>query len=169
MAIWKHTFKDTAMSVACSAASNDTGKGRRSVMLACTVIYSWIFAMRAPQFGWNSTGLHVKLLSCTHLRKLLSQTHLRKLLLLFPFFFLFFLSFLQPVNSRGKIKGDGWKFLDRFKSYSGSQISLQSVNEVHIYRTQPKSATKVSFSLQFCLWLFRAGARCPLTFDLVSL
>ena len=42
----------------------------------------------------------------------------------------------------GKIQGDGRKFLDRFKSYSGSQISSQSLNEVHIYQLQPKPATK---------------------------
>ena len=42
----------------------------------------------------------------------------------------------------GKIQGDGQKFLDHFESYSGSQISSQSLNEVHIYRLQPKSATK---------------------------
>ena len=41
-----------------------------------------------------------------------------------------------------KIQGDGRKFLDRFKSYFGSQISSQSLNDVHIYRLQPKSATK---------------------------
>ena len=41
----------------------------------------------------------------------------------------------------GKIQGDGRKFLDRFKSYFGSQISSQSLNEAHIYRLQPKSAT----------------------------
>ena len=29
----------------------------------------------------------------------------------------------------GKIPGDGQKFLDRFKSYFGSQISPQSLNE----------------------------------------
>ena len=34
----------------------------------------------------------------------------------------------------GKIQGDGRKFLDRFKSYFGSQISSQSLNEIHIYR-----------------------------------
>ncbi len=45
----------------------------------------------------------------------------------------------------GKIQGDGRKFLDRFKSYSGSQISSQSLNEVHIYQLQPKSATKGDF------------------------
>ena len=45
----------------------------------------------------------------------------------------------------GKIQGDGRKFLDRFKSYFGSQISSQSLNEVHIYRLQPKSATEGEF------------------------
>ena len=45
----------------------------------------------------------------------------------------------------GKIQGDGQKFLDHFESYSGSQISSQSLNEVHIYRLQPKSATKGDF------------------------
>ena len=48
----------------------------------------------------------------------------------------------QPV---GKIQGDGRKFLDRFKSHLGSQISSQSLNEVHIYRLQPKSGTKGDF------------------------
>ena len=32
----------------------------------------------------------------------------------------------------GKIQGDGQKFLDRFNSYPGPQISSQSLNEVHI-------------------------------------
>ena len=41
-----------------------------------------------------------------------------------------------------KSQGDGRKFPDRFKSYFGSHISSQSLNEVHIYRLQPKSATK---------------------------
>ena len=45
----------------------------------------------------------------------------------------------------GQIQGDGWKFLDRFKSYFGSQISSQSLNEVHIYRLQLESATKGDF------------------------
>ena len=45
----------------------------------------------------------------------------------------------------GKIQGDGRKFLDSFKSYFGSQISSQSLNEVHIYQLQPKSATKDDF------------------------
>ena len=50
---------------------------------------------------------------------------------------------------------DGRKFLDRFKSYFGSQISSQSLNEVHIYRLQPKSATKGDFFLiYFGLWLY---------------
>ena len=51
-----------------------------------------------------------------------------------------------------KIQGDGRKFLDRFKSYLGSQILSQSLNEVHIYRLQLKSATKGEFfSIYFCL------------------
>ena len=45
----------------------------------------------------------------------------------------------------GQIQGDGRKFLDCFKSYFGSQISSQSLNEVHIYWLQPKSATKGDF------------------------
>ena len=47
-----------------------------------------------------------------------------------------------PKKKYGKIQGDGQEFLDRFKSYLGSQISSQSLNEVHIYRLLPKSATK---------------------------
>ena len=35
----------------------------------------------------------------------------------------------------GKIRGDGRTFLDRFKSYFGSQISSQSLNVVHIRST----------------------------------
>ena len=57
----------------------------------------------------------------------------------------------------GKIQGDGRKFLDRFESYSGSQISSHSLNEVHIYQLQPKSATKSDLFHIFCLWLFRVG------------
>ena len=45
----------------------------------------------------------------------------------------------------GKIQGDGRKFLDRFNSYFESQISPQSLNEVHIYQLQLKSATKGKF------------------------
>ena len=45
----------------------------------------------------------------------------------------------------GKIQEDGRKFLDCFKSYFGSQISSQSLNEIHIYPLQPKSATKGDF------------------------
>ena len=45
----------------------------------------------------------------------------------------------------GKIQGDGRKFLDRFKSYFGSQISSQSLNAIHICRLQLKSATKGEF------------------------
>ena len=48
-------------------------------------------------------------------------------------------------TGRGKIQGDGWKFLDRFKSYFGSQISSQSLNEIHICWLQPKSTTKGDF------------------------
>ena len=36
------------------------------------------------------------------------------------------------VGGRG-IQEDSRKFLDLFKSYSGSQISSQSLNEIHIY------------------------------------
>ena len=52
----------------------------------------------------------------------------------------------------GNIQGGGLKFLDRFKSYFGSQISSQSLNEVHMYPLQPKSATKGDFFfIYFCL------------------
>ena len=51
----------------------------------------------------------------------------------------------------GKIQGDGRKFLHRFKSYFGSQISSQSLNEIRIYRLQPKCATKGEFFfIYFC-------------------
>ena len=52
---------------------------------------------------------------------------------------------LTQIVTFGKIQGDGRKFLDHFKSYFGSQISSQSLNEVHIYRLQPKSGTKGDF------------------------
>ena len=56
----------------------------------------------------------------------------------------------MPDN--GKIQVDGRKFLDRFKSYFGSQISSQPLNEIHIYRLQPKAATKgEGFFIYFCL------------------
>ncbi len=64
----------------------------------------------------------------------------------------------------GKIQGDGRKFLDRFKSYFGSQISSQSLNEVHIYRLQPKSATKGEFFHIF-LSLIVSSSRRMLPFD----
>ena len=48
-------------------------------------------------------------------------------------------------SETGKIQGDGRKFLDRFESYFGSQISSQSLNEVYIYQLQPKSPTKGDF------------------------
>ena len=51
------------------------------------------------------------------------------------------------------IQGDGRKFLDRFKSYFGSRISPQSLNEVRIYRLQPKSGTKGDLFIVFCFSL----------------
>ena len=63
-------------------------------------------------------------------------------------------------------QGNGRKFLDRFKSYFGSQISLQSLNEVHIYRLQPKSATQGEFyslSIFLSLIVTAAGELCKLT------
>ena len=86
------------------------------------------------------------------------------------------LSCMQQTSTKnfGKIQGDGRKFLQRFKSYLGSKIS-QSLNEIHIYRLQPKSANVSFFHFHFCfcccccLWLsVWVGACCPLTFDLVS-
>ena len=49
---------------------------------------------------------------------------------------------LSNGTDLGKIQGDGRKFLDLFKSYFGSRISSESLNGVHIYRLQPKSASK---------------------------
>ena len=70
--------------------------------------------------------------------------------------FLFFcpvlLLFMSWGGGGGKIQGDGWKFLDRFKSFLGPQISSQLLNKVHIYRLQLKSATKgkkISYILVF--------------------
>ena len=50
-----------------------------------------------------------------------------------------------------KIQGDGRKFLDRFKSYFGLQISSQSLNEVCIYQLQPEIRNKRCFFIYFCL------------------
>ena len=52
---------------------------------------------------------------------------------------------LRERTVKTKIQGHGRKSLDRFKSYSGSQISSQSLNEVHIYQLQLKSTTKGDF------------------------
>ena len=51
----------------------------------------------------------------------------------------------------GKIQGDGRKFLDRLKSSFGSQISSQSLIDVHIYRLLQKSAKRwvLSYILVF--------------------
>ena len=62
------------------------------------------------------------------------------------------------IKGRGKIQGDGRKFLDRFKSYFGSQISSQSLNEVNIYQLQPKSATKRVFSNIFVFDCFELAS-----------
>ena len=64
----------------------------------------------------------------------------------------------------GKIQGDGRKFLDRFKSYFGSHISSQSLNEIHIIRLQPKSATKGGLFHIF-LSLIVSSGRLILSFD----
>ena len=64
----------------------------------------------------------------------------------------------------GKIQGDDRKFLDRFKSYFGSKISSQSLNEIHIYRLQPKSAIKCEFFHLF-LSLIVSSSRRMLPFD----
>ena len=59
----------------------------------------------------------------------------------------------------GKIQGDGRKFLDRFRSYFGSQISSQSLIEVYIYQLQPKSATKGEFFFHIFLSLIVSSRR----------
>ena len=49
----------------------------------------------------------------------------------------------RSLRTEAAVKSkNGRKFLDRFKSYFGSQISSQSLNEIYICRLQPKSATK---------------------------
>ena len=63
-----------------------------------------------------------------------------------------------------KIQGDGRKFLDHFKSYFGSKISSQSLNEIHIYRLQPKSATNGDFFHIF-LSLIVSSSRRMVPFD----
>ena len=60
----------------------------------------------------------------------------------------FWLWFYSRVKSKETV-GNSWTVL----SYFGSQISSQSLNEIHIYRLQPKSATKGDFFsyIIFCL------------------
>ena len=70
----------------------------------------------------------------------------------------------SSISGLGKIQRDGRKFLDRFKSYFGSQISSQSLNESHICRLQPKSATKVDFFHIF-LSSIVSSSRRKLPFD----
>ena len=70
------------------------------------------------------------------------------------------------VGWTGKIQGGGRKFLDRFKSYFGSQISSQSLNEIHICRLQPKSATKGDlFIFHIFSSLIVSSSRRMLPFD----
>ena len=52
------------------------------------------------------------------------------------------LGFSVCFSVKSKAETVGNSVLDRFKSYFGSQISSQSLNEGHIYRLQSKSATK---------------------------
>ena len=69
----------------------------------------------------------------------------------------------------GQIQGDGRKFLDRFKSYFRSQISLQSLNEVHISQNpQQKVLLFFPYIFVFDCQFESAHVSCPLTFDLVS-
>ena len=70
-----------------------------------------------------------------------------------------------------KMQGDGRKFLDRFKSYFGSKISSQSLNEIHIYQFYSQNPQQKG--IFFIIFVFDCqfespGAYCPLTFDLVS-
>ena len=67
-------------------------------------------------------------------------------------------------TANGQIQGDGRKFLDHFKSYFGSQISSQSLNEVHLYRLQPKSGTKGDFFHIF-VSLIVSSSQLMLPFD----
>ena len=76
------------------------------------------------------------------------------------------LHIVPAIASEGQIQGDSRKFLDRFKSYFGSQISSQSLNEIHICRLQPKSATKGDFFLLLhILSLLVSSSRRMLPFD----
>ena len=71
-------------------------------------------------------------------------------------------SILGHKYHQDKIQGGGRKFMDRFKSFLGSQKSSQSLNEVHIYRLQPKSATKGDlfiFSYIFVFDCFESASR----------
>ena len=70
----------------------------------------------------------------------------------------------EPYQLRKCVYGDGRKFLDRFKSYFGSQISSQSLNEIHICRLQPKSTAKGE-CFHIFLSLIVSSSRRMLPFD----
>ena len=107
--------------------------------------------------SWIITSFHVHSCSCASLDMTmfifwLHSTHSR-LKIVCSFLFLFtlksfflFLFIIPFYRTLGKIQGDSRKFLNRFKSYFGSQISShsQSLNEVHIYQLA-KIPTKRSF------------------------
>ena len=71
----------------------------------------------------------------------------------------------SPLSALGKIQRDGRKFLDRSKLF-WSQISSQSLNEIHICRLQPKSATKGEF-FHIILSLIVSSSGRMLPFDVL--
>ena len=53
----------------------------------------------------------------------------------------------------GKIQGDGRKFLDRYKSYFGSQISSESLNEtISADYSQNPQQNVIFFSSYICVF-----------------
>ena len=94
---------------------------------------------------WEALGLHYNYENFTMLGSLLVPWTYELLIIMVSF-----------VNIQGKIQGDGRKFLDRFKSYFGSQIS-QSLNEVHIYRLQSKSTIKDDLFFFIYIFVFDHG------------
>ena len=58
---------------------------------------------------------------------------------------------VQRLYRFAQFQADGRKFLDRFKSYSGSQISSQELNDSISTDCRHNLQQKVSFIIYFCL------------------
>ena len=74
-------------------------------------------------------------------------------------------------RNTGKVQGDGRKFLDRLKSYFGSQITSQSLNESTDYSQKPQQKVILFcfdffiISVHIFLSLIVSSSRRMLPFD----